>query len=72
MDTTEQRAEAARLEGYAAGMATPPAPLSANPYSRAQGSPTRVEAIGWRKGWTQAEADLDAQNEDRQFREPKA
>lgn len=34
-------------------------PLGANPFSQAQGSPTRALAIAWRRGWRQERDRLD-------------
>jgi hypothetical protein len=58
MTARRQGAEACRLD----------VPLSANPYQEK----SIVLFQEWRKGWLQAEADIDAENETVQFREPKA
>lgn len=44
----EQAGRTAALEGE---------PLGKNPHSMAQGSPTRVLAIAWRRGFRQGEID---------------
>lgn len=52
-------------DGYCAGRAG--AALSDNPHT----DRSLLDCQEWRKGWLKAEADVDAFNVDRQFREPK-
>lgn len=58
-------------EGYAAGLAR--AGIGSNPYSMAQGSPTRVAGIAWNKGYRRgvnaADAADDAQESAGHFRD---
>lgn len=50
--TASEQAEAA---GHAAAQAGEP--IGKNPHSQAQGSPTRLLAIAWRRGYRQGELD---------------
>lgn len=56
-------------QGYVAGRVSRPVPLSENPYAKVYAHHTL--GVEWRNGWLRAEADIDAANETRQFREPK-
>lgn len=49
MDDLFTRKTRAQKEGRRAALDGEP--ITRNPYSTAQGSSTRVEAIAWRKGW---------------------